>query len=63
MSVAAEVTTVGLGLIGGSIAQLQAARLHERAGRLTGIPVSYARAAGRRTSCTTSSPVGAGSGC
>ena len=35
--------TVRLGLIGDNIAQSQAPRLHELAGRLAGIPVSYER--------------------
>ncbi len=35
--------TVRLGLIGDNIARSQAPRLHELAGRLTGIPVSYER--------------------
>jgi shikimate dehydrogenase len=35
--------TVKLGLIGDNIARSQAPRLHELAGRLTGIPVSYER--------------------
>jgi shikimate dehydrogenase len=36
-------TTVKLGLIGDNIGRSQAPRLHELAGRLTGIPVSYER--------------------
>jgi shikimate dehydrogenase len=38
-----NVGTVRLGLIGDNIAQSQAPRLHELAGRLTGIPVRYER--------------------
>lgn len=39
----ADVTTVRLGLIGDNIAASQAPRLHEVAGGLVGIPVSYGR--------------------
>lgn len=39
----ADVTTVRLGLIGDNIAASQAPRLHEVAGGLVGIPVSYER--------------------
>ncbi len=38
-----KVETVRLGLIGDNIARSQSPRLHELAGRLTGIPVSYER--------------------
>ena len=39
----AGMQTIRLGLIGDNIARSQAPRLHELAGRLTGIPVSYER--------------------
>jgi shikimate dehydrogenase len=43
MNPTAAVETVRLGLIGDNIARSQSPRLHERAGRLVGIPVSYDR--------------------
>ena len=43
MIAGAQVGTVRLGLIGDNIAQSQAPRLHEQAGRMLGIPVSYDR--------------------
>jgi len=43
MTAATEVETVRLGLIGDNIARSQSPRLHELAGRLVGIPVSYER--------------------
>ena len=43
MTQSTEVETVRLGLIGDNIARSQSPRLHELAGRLTDIPVSYER--------------------
>lgn len=43
MSRSTELRRVRLGLIGDNIARSQAPRLHELAGRLTGIPVTYER--------------------
>lgn len=43
MSAATEVGTVRLGLIGDNIARSQSPKLHELAGRLLGIPVTYER--------------------
>jgi shikimate dehydrogenase len=43
MSIDSAVQTVRLGLIGDNIARSQSPRLHELAGRLAGIPVSYER--------------------
>src|SRR5690606_23807763 len=43
MIAGAQVRTVLLGLIGDNIARSQAPRLHEEAGRMLGVPVSYER--------------------
>ena len=43
MTTTAQTRTVRLGLIGDNIARSQSPRLHELAGRLTGLPVTYER--------------------